>query len=68
MLHNSNKKRYKESIESSSDTDDTNDSSEVFRCERILKSRFKNNRIEYLLKWQGYSERHNSWEPVDNIL
>jgi hypothetical protein len=24
--------------------------------------------IEYLIKWQGYNDKNNSYEPVENIL
>ena len=24
--------------------------------------------VEYLVKWEGYSAQHNSWEPAANIL
>ena len=27
----------------------------------------KNNKFEYLLKWEGYSEDDNTWEPVGSL-
>ena len=44
------------------------DDPDVFLVERILKSRIQNGRREYLIKWQGYASKHNSWEPEGNIL
>jgi DNA invertase Pin-like site-specific DNA recombinase len=36
--------------------------------ERILDSKFENNKIYYLIKWYGYIEKDNTWEPLDNII
>jgi len=40
----------------------------VFAAEKILKKRYKKGRLEYLVKWQGYSSKYNTWEPSKNIL
>ena len=40
----------------------------VFAAEKILKKRYKKGRLEYLVKWQGYSAKYNTWEPSKNIL
>ena len=42
----------------------------VYKCENILQMRYnsKLKRTEYLLKWLGYSDRYNTWEPEENIL
>ena len=34
---------------------------EFFKVESILKTRIRNRKKEYLIKWQGYSNRFNSW-------
>ncbi|TKR76815.1 hypothetical protein L596_017895 [Steinernema carpocapsae] len=40
----------------------------LWMVEKILSSRMKRNgEREYLLKWYGYDEEWNSWEPEENI-
>ena len=43
------------------------DGFEEFEVETILDSRVENTKKSYLVKWKGYSEIHNSWEPEENI-
>jgi hypothetical protein len=40
---------------------------EIFRVEKILKSRKKNNQIEHLVKWKGFDETYNSWINSNNV-
>lgn len=40
----------------------------VFAAERINKKRIKNGKIEYLVKWKGWSPKYSTWEPEENIL
>ncbi|XP_053269831.1 chromobox protein homolog 2 [Pleuronectes platessa] len=41
---------------------------QVFDAECILSKRPRKGKFEYLVKWRGWSSKHNSWEPEDNIL
>ncbi|KAM7344427.1 chromobox protein homolog 3-like [Cochliomyia hominivorax] len=38
-----------------------------FIVEKILSSRMRNRRLEYLLKWKGFDDSENSWEPAKNL-
>lgn len=41
-----------------------------YEVESILDHRFTNNKrehVSYLLKWLGYGQEHNSWEPETNV-
>ncbi|XP_067344271.1 chromobox protein homolog 2-like isoform X2 [Channa argus] len=41
---------------------------QVFDAECILSKRRRKGKFEYLVKWRGWSSKHNSWEPEENIL
>ncbi|XP_069807774.1 E3 SUMO-protein ligase CBX4 [Dendropsophus ebraccatus] len=40
----------------------------VFAVESIEKRRIRKGRVEYLVKWRGWSSKYNTWEPEENIL
>ncbi|KAA0706022.1 E3 SUMO-protein ligase CBX4 [Triplophysa tibetana] len=40
----------------------------VFAVEGIEKKRLRKGKIEYLVKWRGWSAKYNTWEPEENIL
>lgn len=40
----------------------------VYAAEKIIKKRVRPGKVEYLVKWKGWSTRHNTWEPEENIL
>ena len=42
--------------------------SDEYKVEQILASHVGDNGLEYLIKWKGYSDKHNSWEPASNII
>ena len=48
--------------------DDIKDGDREYTIEKILEKRIApNGKVEYLLKWKGYSDAWNTWEPKENL-
>ena len=38
-----------------------------YEVEQILDSRLYQGNLQYLVKWLGYTDEHNTWEPLSNL-
>jgi hypothetical protein len=38
-----------------------------YKVEKIIRGRHRNERLEYLVKWEGYPNSRNTWEPQTNL-
>ena len=38
-----------------------------YKVEEVLDSRLKKGKLEYLIKWSGYTDKYNTWELVSNL-
>lgn len=56
------------------DMDDTDeedlaaDGADIYQVEKIVKHRIHGGQPQFLIKWAGFPDSHNSWEPRENIL
>ena len=48
---------------SATETEDDNQ----YEVEKVLNKRKKRGRVHYLVKWLGYRDEDNTWEPEDNL-
>lgn len=59
-----------EDVEEGADEDDDNASGgeDEYVVEAIRGHRIRRGIVEYEIKWLGYEDRDNTWEPEDNLL
>jgi hypothetical protein len=51
----------------SQEADGAADRNDIYEVESIVNRRLVKGTVEYLIKWLGYPETDNSWEPLANL-
>ena len=41
---------------------------DVYVVDKVVDMRIKQGEVEYRVKWQGYTSKHNTWEPEAHLL
>ena len=39
-----------------------------YEVKQVLDSQLKRGKLKYLVKWSGYTDDHNTWEPESNLI
>lgn len=47
--------------------DSCSEKSCYYNIEKVVDKRVKGHKVFYLIKWEGFSEAENTWEPIENL-
>jgi len=56
-----------EAVVNLDDEPEVSETEKEYMVEKIVKRRKRKGKYEYLIKWQGYHKKDNTWEPKEHI-
>ena len=71
FLANQFEEHFKEAHENSGESEimsiDNENNDNEYSVEKIVDKSDRFGQVRYLIKWKGYDESDNTWEPIDNL-